>query len=1532
MPDARLDGVAIVGMACVFPGAGSVEQFWSNICAGVDAVTDVPATRWDPVFHDPSAAEGAPRADRFYCRRGGFVDDLATFDPARFGIMPVVVDGAEPDQLLALATADRALDDAGRPHERVAPEKVGVLLGRGGYRTAGVARLDQQVHVTEQVVEALRSLVPDLDDAQLEAVRAEFQSRLGPTRPEAAIGLVPNLAASRIANRLDLRGPAYTIDAACASSLLAVDQACAELASGRCDVVLAGGVHHCHDLTLWSVFSQLRALSPSGCIRPFDRDADGIVIGEGTGIVVLKRLADAEAEGDRIYAVIRGTGVASDGRDTSLMSPGVEGQVAAVEQAWQRAGLDPETVGLVEAHGTATPAGDEVELETLRRVFGKDDAGRSTAGLGSVKSMIGHTMPAAGAAGLIKAALAIHHGILPPTLHVEQPHPHLANGRFRLLDLAEPWAATPHPRRAGVNAFGFGGINTHVVLEAAPSAVLARDAVAPSGALLTRPTPSRSLRSVPSPSSRGPVQPPRESRPKRAESSGPGAPGPLVLLAGRDVQELRSLLDAYVSGGEAAPREASGDGPARLAILAPDARRLTLAAKVLDRGEPWRGRNDLWFEPEGLMTQGGRLAFLFPGVEPLFEPQVGDLVDHFGRPCDWARPGASALEQQGHGVIAVGRLLHDLLGELGIAPDVVAGHSLGEWSGEIATGVIPPGLVEAFVDRVRPGAIEVPDVVFLALGCGVDVAGELLDGLPEVVVSHDNCPHQSVVCGRVDAIAAVRERARRRQVLAEELPFRSGFHSPMFEPYLERVREQFADLPLQASTAPMWSATTCEPYPADPEAIRALAARHLVEPVRFRELTLRLHDEGVRVFVQVGVGSLAAFVGDTLREVPHLAIAANTAKASGREQLARVAAALWVEGRGVDFDPLDLDLHGRASGDQPSEGEIPDRAPAGSGPTVRLRLGTTLVRDLTPLPRSTGAGQHLSPAVAAGHPLLADVMAVGDDVLAASAAILNELAATEATPPGRGQSPASAAPLPASTADPVPQPISPPAAAPVGISDTGSLERELVLSVDEQPAWLDHAFYRQPEGWPAPEDRFPLVPMTGILEMMGQLALELDPQRVVVAIEDVRAFRWLRVDPPARVQAKATADPPAEDGTRRVRVSIEGHARATIVLAPEYDEALAVAEPRFVHPRAVSIDGSQVYELRWMFHGPQYQGIRAFHGMGDDGIAGVLESLPAPGALLDNAGQLIGCWMQETVERDRLALPVSIERIRFFGPHPSPGARVDCAVRIRELAPQSVRCDLTLAQDGRLWCEITDWNDRRFGTDPILFEMLCWPEKEAVAEVGEHGFAVVRESWRDSALRDLVMRRYLTGPEQAVCEAHHPNAQRQFLLGRIAAKDAIRRHLWTRGYGALYPAEIELANEASGRPVIVRSPGGDDLRISIAHSTGIGVALVGDGRDVGIDIEQVEERSSRFEGMVLTESEMALEPLPELADARDAWLTALWAAKEAAAKAEGSGLQGRPKEFEATIHDGHLVVIGRSIGVERIVHEGKEYVVAWTTG
>lgn len=1517
------EGIAIVGIAGLFPGARTIEDFWANVRDGVDATSEVPASRWDPVFFDADAKE----ADRFYCRRGGFVDDLATFDPLAFGIMPNAVDSVEPDQLLALAAASAALADAGNPHERTDPSKISVILGRGGYIGDGVARLDQRVRTAQQLVEALRSLVPDLGEERLAQVKAEFQDRLGPERPESSIGLVPNLAASRIANRFDLRGAAYTVDAACASSLIAVDHAATQLRSGAADVVLAGGVHHCHDLTLWSVFCQLRALSPTEVIRPFSRDADGILVGEGTGLFVLKRVADAERDGDRIYAVIRGTGVASDGAGASLMNPRPEGQVLAVQQAWAQSGLDPATVGLIEAHGTATPVGDRTELETLRTVFGADDGSRPRAGLGSVKSMIGHAMPAAGAAGLAKAALAIHYGQLPPTLHVDEPNEALADTRFRLLSEVEPWeTATGEARTAGVNAFGFGGINAHVVVTEHPSTRTAAS-----------PTPNR-VTSAAAGGSDDPI---------------PTAPAAtateeVLLLAGADAADLLAQLDGWTPGAPTLAVPGPGDGPARLAIVEPNERRLTLARKVLERGTPFRGRNDVWFEPgDDTGIRGGKVAFLFPGVEPVFEPRVDDVAEQLDLDWDGLAEGVPPLERQGRGIVQVGLLLDEALDRIGIRPDLAAGHSLGEWTGQIVSGQIPTTYVDDFLDSLQPGSIEVSDVVFVALGAGVEVAEALVDGLDDAYVSHDNCPHQSVICAPAASMAVAVERAKERKVLAQELPFRSGFHSPLFAPFVASMAEQFSGIPLTVPAVPMWSATTVAPYPDDPAGITELSGRHLVEPVRFRELADALYADGVRTFVQVGTGSLLGFIDDTLRDHDVLTISANTAKQTGIDQLRRVAAALWSVGHPVDFTPL-----GHATTtptDQNSYAGAPDpershtKFAGGGGSGQPLVLGSTLIRDLTPIDRPVADGPSDADwaELDAPGPLIDEFRGGLAD---ASAAALDVLRAARDSK--------------RSVATPIATPIAPPqrnsyATTPErelshtkfdeGGEQGGGGEtaanpslKETVhhLSVAEQPYWLDHAFYEQPAGWPVVDDLFPLVPMTAIIEMLQHAAEDLVPGTVATRVEAIRAFKWLTVHPPTAVTVRATRDgdgPDPATGETSVKASIDKHARATVVVASSYPEPPA--------PAAVAVNGEihcpctpeTLYDERHLFHGPAYQGLLTFDEFGVDGASGLLETKDFPGSLLDNAGQLFGFWLAQRVDKDRLVLPTSIDRISFYGPHPTEGTVVRCVVNATEIGEVVVRADLELTVDGVVWCRIEGWEDRRFQSDDRLFTLLRKPHDRTLAEPQDGGWVLVTEGWPDSASRDVVMRRFLGIDERSDYDARNPNVQRTWLLGRIAAKDAVRDLLWRTGTeGRIFPVEVPVANDAEGAP-LVTAPDGSDVRVSIAHTAGFGVAIAAHGVPVGIDIERIEDRPGSFELAALSSDER--DRFAQLAGSddgatRDVELTRWWAAKEAAAKAAGTGMQGRPTDWQVVDVDGDRLRIGdRWFGTARL---GDDHVVAWT--
>lgn len=461
------EDIAIIGMACIYPGAPDVQRYWQNIILKKDSVSDPPED-WgaDHVFDPDSSAN-----DRIYCKRGGFLGDLAAFNPLEYGIMPNAVTGSDPDQFLALRTAHGALGDAGylqRPFNR---RRTSVIFGRANQMSRGQVIVLQHGLILDQMIEVIKGLHPEYSEKDVEAIRKEVKSNLPPFNAETAPGLMPNVVSGRVANRLDLQGPNFTVDAACASSLIAVDLGIRDLRSRRCDMALVGGVQAETPAPFFMIFCALGALSRKGQIRPFDKDADGTLLGEGVGAVVLKRREDAERDQDHIYALIKSVGIASDGRGQAILVPRVEGEELALRRAYKQANISPETIGLIEAHGTGTRVGDLAEIQSLTRVFSPRNGSLPRCAIGSVKSMISHAIPAAGIAGIIKTALALYYKILPPTLNFEEPNPEfqLHKTPFYLNTDTRPWIhGASEPRRAGVNAFGFGGINTHVILEEYP--------------------------------------------------------------------------------------------------------------------------------------------------------------------------------------------------------------------------------------------------------------------------------------------------------------------------------------------------------------------------------------------------------------------------------------------------------------------------------------------------------------------------------------------------------------------------------------------------------------------------------------------------------------------------------------------------------------------------------------------------------------------------------------------------------------------------------------------------------------------------------------------------------------------------------------------------------------------------------------------------------------------------------------------------------------------------------------------------------
>jgi acyl transferase domain-containing protein len=457
------DEVAIIGMAGMFPDAPDLTAYWENILARRCSISDHP---------DPYAAglldPDSDAFERVYSLRGGFLKDVARFDPVKYGVPPLTVPGGDPDQFLGIKAATEALEDAGLEGDRIPRERTEVILGHGNYFNSGNTTWFQRGMGLDQTLRILRQLFPELSDREADRIRGYLDRSLPPMTSQTPPTLIPNVIAGRIANRLDLMGANYLIDGACASALLAVDHAMKDLLLDRCDLAITGAVQATVAPIEYMLFCGVGAMSRREALCPFDRNADGTMLGEGLGILVLKRRKEAERDGNRIYAIVRSVGAASDGRAKALLAPRLEGGALAIRRAYEHADVDPATVGLIEAHGTGIPLGDQTEIGALRAVFGGRRGRHATVGVGGVKSNIGHCRPGAGVAGMIKAVLALHHKVLPPTASFETPHPdlHLEETPFYILDEARPWVhGADTPRRAGINSLGFGGIDSHCLVE-----------------------------------------------------------------------------------------------------------------------------------------------------------------------------------------------------------------------------------------------------------------------------------------------------------------------------------------------------------------------------------------------------------------------------------------------------------------------------------------------------------------------------------------------------------------------------------------------------------------------------------------------------------------------------------------------------------------------------------------------------------------------------------------------------------------------------------------------------------------------------------------------------------------------------------------------------------------------------------------------------------------------------------------------------------------------------------------------------------
>ncbi|MGW2921046.1 SDR family NAD(P)-dependent oxidoreductase [Streptomyces angustmyceticus] len=875
-PAAEPLDIAIVGMACVYPGAPDAARFWSNIVAGVDSVTEVPAERWDAgTYHDPDPARAGERTPS---RWGGFLPAVP-FDALAHGIPPASLTAIEPVQLLALEAAAKALADAGYAERDFDRARTSVVFGaEAGTELAGAY--------------GLRALHP----AYLGDLPPALDAELPRLTEDSFPGVLANVIAGRIASRLDLGGANCTVDAACASSLAALDLACRQLRDHDADMALCGGADVHNGINDYLMFASVRALSPTGRCRPFDAAADGIALGEGVGALVLKRLADAERDGDRIYAVVKAVGTSSDGRSLGLTAPRPEGQRRALDRAYRRAGISPAQVGLLEAHGTGTVVGDTAELGVLTEMFEEAGAAPGSCTLGSVKSQIGHTKCAAGLAGLIKAARAVHTGVRPPTLHLTRPAADTGPFRFD-AGSAGPWPVPVGRRIAGVSAFGFGGTNYHAVLagyDGAPE---------PAHTLTHWPAELFCFRGADRSAA---VRAMERLAARLADNDAAGRPWPLRDLAADT---------------------AAAQGPVQLCVVAGDlddlagklaaARRFETTEGVYPRRpDPDPGQVAFLFPGQGSQRTGmmGELFLAFPALRGLLDDADPDCVAAMFPPTAFTAERRAAQQaaltdtrvaQPALGLASAAA--HRLLTTLGVRPDCAAGHSYGELTALWAAGAYDTATLLRLSARrgeaILAAAGADPGAMAAVLAAPARVR-DLIHGSGVVVANH-NAPEQSVISGPTDAVEAAVTALRTAGLDARLLPVACAFHSPQLGPARDALAAELSAAQVSVPAFPVWSGATARPYDPAAAAVRDTLAGQVAAPVRFVEQIEDMYAAGVRTFVEAGPGRvLTGLVGRILDGRPHTAVPLDVPGEPGLARLPHVLARLAAAGVPIDPEPL----------------------------------------------------------------------------------------------------------------------------------------------------------------------------------------------------------------------------------------------------------------------------------------------------------------------------------------------------------------------------------------------------------------------------------------------------------------------------------------------------------------------------------------------------------------------------------------------------------------------------------------------------
>ncbi len=1256
--------IAIVGMGCAFPQARDRREYWRNVVNGVDCIQPLPPHRlkhcvnwWLP---DDHPAHMLPH-------RAGFLPDDLAIDPLAFGLLPNAVKHGEADQFLLLKVVEEALQDAGLAKVNPHHQRTDVLIGRGGYPGPKHVELSFRSESFDTVLELLDRQYPELLNGRRAEIEDWLQATLPPAEVDSLATAIPNIAASRVANRFDLGGTAEVIDAACASSLLALEHAIDRLRSGRADAAVVGGLFLSQNMPFLMVFNRLHEVSPSGVIRPMDRRADGLLMGEGAGAVVVKRLEDAVAAGDRIYAIVKGTGSSSDGRGLDVLAPAYQGQVRAVQRAYADAGVDPADVGYLELHGTGTHAGDLAEITTVREIYGVHAHPPTSRAMGSVKSQIGHLMPASGLASLIRVALSLSNKILPPSLHCDEPREETLDCAFYVNTQTRPWVQNQQRghRFAAINSFGFGGVNVHAVLEEAV------------------PVRKRGKSKQPSLIARD-IEPAIDRPSELALFAAESIPALLKQL-----ETARSFVNEDLQPWTAADLSRSlaevvdFRHPVKLAIVFTDADVLTKAlGRVIEQLTAGAttikdAEEIIYFSTNGEKPPG-KIAFIFPGMG--FPGLIGNYPDHLMELClhypelraefdffeerdrhpddlvptssvfvpppslpeayrtklkerlappktDTTYAGEQKPEERylaAMGVTLANWISWTLLEQFKMPVELATGQSQGEMAAVCAVGLgdfheSAPAYWKVL--NVSPTAAMAGRLAFV--WAEEEKVAPLVAENPGTHIAIYMAPNALILGGNKEGLVRITDALKKEQCLTQILPY-PAIHTPALTPLLGELEDALKDekFAVHKPRMTLYSSITTEPYPTDMAGVRKTLMLNLDHPLRVWQTIQRMSQDGARVFVQVGGGHMSAHMKHFMpvgEETITAALDVDTR--DPLTQLNHLLGTLFVGGVKFLTDPLFAHR----------ESQVLDLT-APRGPLPRPKMLLPLRLEWSPLDsaavperdRQPAADEPLTQASNTAKAVTSDSHARQSMVSAAEEIAIPAAPATLTPEPVAVTVPEPSVNIshvaddfeqaPAVVEFDVPFPILLQANVTHYVPEQ-ELRIERILDADTDPYLLDHLFIRCPSR--DPRDCLPIVPMTMSLEFIAETAALLCPGLGVIGYEQVKAMRWVGLEDRWRTLLTFEARLVEVDeatGERRVDVlvSYEGKRAFSgrVVFGTEYRQTLDLEWPDLSQEPGWPEYAHGVYDRRRMFHGPMFHVISSLGHFTNPVATGTLRVLP----------------------------------------------------------------------------------------------------------------------------------------------------------------------------------------------------------------------------------------------------------------------------------------------------------------------------------